>query len=272
MNHTEGYLTVGQLARAMGSTARTLRHYDSVGLLRPEAVSPGGHRLYSYGDLVRLAEIQYLQSMGFALDVIRDQLLTPASREVFEADLTEKATGLRTQIEALTRSLRDVEALLQEVAGAGAVYLSIDVARSVDMITALRAGTVADLGTKGVPAGIVDLLVQRGAAGCAALADRWTQVWADAEAAIGGGQAPSSTRGLQLGEAYWGLLQELVGGEVALLADFDKQEIVPRGDPLADAERAHPMALEAWLMMSCDAYFEAVGIDPFEGLGADGAG
>lgn len=38
----QGYMTVGEIARKMDVTVRTLQHYDREGLLSPSAMSEGG--------------------------------------------------------------------------------------------------------------------------------------------------------------------------------------------------------------------------------------
>ena len=50
-------LKVGELARRTGLTVRTLHHYDEVGLLKPSLRSESGHRLYTAGDVARLAGV-----------------------------------------------------------------------------------------------------------------------------------------------------------------------------------------------------------------------
>ena len=42
-----GYMTVGQIAKKIGVTVRTLQYYDREGLLAPSAESGGGRRLYT---------------------------------------------------------------------------------------------------------------------------------------------------------------------------------------------------------------------------------
>lgn len=44
----ENYMTVGELARKMGTTVRTLQYYDREGIFSPSAESSGGRRLYTY--------------------------------------------------------------------------------------------------------------------------------------------------------------------------------------------------------------------------------
>lgn len=50
----QGYMTVGELAKKMGTTVRTLQYYDKEKLLSPSAESEGGRRLYTDKDMVRL--------------------------------------------------------------------------------------------------------------------------------------------------------------------------------------------------------------------------
>ena len=67
----EGYMTVGELAKKMDVTVRTLQYYDREGVLSPSAESAGGRRLYTDKDLVRLHQILSLKSLGFSLDDIK---------------------------------------------------------------------------------------------------------------------------------------------------------------------------------------------------------
>ena len=53
----QGFMTVGEVAKKMGVTVRTLQYYDKEGLLSPSAESEGGRRLYTDKDLVMLHQI-----------------------------------------------------------------------------------------------------------------------------------------------------------------------------------------------------------------------
>ena len=71
----QGYLTVGEVAKRMDVTVRTLQHYDKEGLLSPSALSEGGRRLYTDKDIVKLHQILSLKHLGFSLNDIRDRLI-----------------------------------------------------------------------------------------------------------------------------------------------------------------------------------------------------
>ena len=62
--------SIQQVARAAGTTSRTLRHYDALGLLRPSRTDAGGRRWYDDDTLVRLQQILLLRDLGLPLEQI----------------------------------------------------------------------------------------------------------------------------------------------------------------------------------------------------------
>jgi DNA-binding transcriptional MerR regulator len=67
-------MRIGELAREAGTTPRTVRYYEEIGLLAgAEARAAGSHREYGAEDLARLREILRLKHMlGLSLDELRD--------------------------------------------------------------------------------------------------------------------------------------------------------------------------------------------------------
>lgn len=61
------FFTVGELAKEMDVTVRTLQYYDKEGLLKPSTKSGGGRRLYSKKDMVKLHQILSLKYLSFSL-------------------------------------------------------------------------------------------------------------------------------------------------------------------------------------------------------------
>ncbi|MFF4418328.1 HEAT repeat domain-containing protein [Streptosporangium sp. NPDC001559] len=118
-------MLIGDVARRSGVSARMLRHYDSLGLVRPTGRSGAGYREYSSEDVRRIFHIESLRSLGLSLrDVGRaldDPDFTPSdlvddlirqTRERIAAE-TELLTRLR-QIDAVEPA--DWEEVLQVVA------------------------------------------------------------------------------------------------------------------------------------------------------------
>ncbi|MFE6130530.1 MerR family transcriptional regulator [Streptomyces sp. NPDC056437] len=61
---------IAEVARMSGVTARTLRHYDEVGLLPPAWIGTNGHRYYEESQLLRLQQILVLRALGLGLPEI----------------------------------------------------------------------------------------------------------------------------------------------------------------------------------------------------------
>ncbi len=65
---------IGEFALEAGTTTRTVRYYEEMGLILPECRSQGGFRCYSDEQLVRLRMILSLKSFEFDLDQIKNIL------------------------------------------------------------------------------------------------------------------------------------------------------------------------------------------------------
>ncbi|MFJ5798266.1 MerR family transcriptional regulator [Streptomyces decoyicus] len=59
-----------EVARMSGVTARTLRHYDEIGLLPPARIGSNGHRYYEESQLLQLQQILVLRALGMGLPEI----------------------------------------------------------------------------------------------------------------------------------------------------------------------------------------------------------
>ena len=110
-----GFMTVGEAAKKIGVSVRTLQYYDREGLLSPSAESEGGRRLYTDKDLVMLHQIISLKSLGFSLDDIKHRLISLETSTDVAAALTGQADSIREKIKQLTASLTAIEQLKEEV-------------------------------------------------------------------------------------------------------------------------------------------------------------
>jgi len=63
---------IGELARKANVTARTVRYYESLGLLKTQDREDGGQRYYTDADLVYLNRIIQLKNYGLSLDEIAE--------------------------------------------------------------------------------------------------------------------------------------------------------------------------------------------------------
>ncbi|GAA1999116.1 TipAS antibiotic-recognition domain-containing protein [Microbacterium ulmi] len=105
---------IQQIAKLTGTTSRTLRHYDDIGLLSPSRVARNGYRHYDESSLVRLQRILLLRELGLGLPQIAEVL----ARETSEAHALESHLAwLRDGQSRLARQIASVESTIEALRG-----------------------------------------------------------------------------------------------------------------------------------------------------------
>ncbi|WP_037289017.1 MerR family transcriptional regulator [Saccharibacillus sacchari] len=104
-------LKVREVSQLAGISVRTLHHYDEIGLLRPDAVTEAGYRMYSDRDMERLQQILFFRELGFSLKEIRRILDSPAfdrleALELQRLMLEEKMAHTRRMIANIDHSIQ----------------------------------------------------------------------------------------------------------------------------------------------------------------------
>ena len=98
--------SIQQIARLAGTTSRTLRHYDDIGLVSPSRIGANGYRYYDESALVRLQRVLLLRELGLGLTQIAGVL----DRQLDEtAALTTHLSVLRQERDRLARQIVAVE-------------------------------------------------------------------------------------------------------------------------------------------------------------------
>lgn len=111
--------TIQEVAKAAGTSSRTLRHYDSVGLLKPSRTGANGYRFYDDRALVRLQRILLLRELGLGLDAIASVLDGQRAEGIGEVEiLGTHLELLRAERDRITRQIGAVERTISALAGA----------------------------------------------------------------------------------------------------------------------------------------------------------
>ncbi|NBI68084.1 MerR family DNA-binding transcriptional regulator [Pseudoflavonifractor sp. 60] len=108
-------LTIGEFSRLSRVTPRMLRHYDALGLLRPEMVGDNGYRYYRQEQLSDLLRIQWLNSCGFPLKELGP--LLSLDREALLPHLRRRRDELLQELERQQEVLRRMEADILRMEG-----------------------------------------------------------------------------------------------------------------------------------------------------------
>ncbi|MHB9847886.1 HEAT repeat domain-containing protein [Streptomyces krungchingensis] len=104
-------MLIGEVARRSGVSARMLRHYESLGLVRPSGRTGSGYREYSGEDIRRIFHIESLRSLGLSLRDIGRALDDPgfAPSALVDDLIRQTRERLAAETELLTR-LRRIDA------------------------------------------------------------------------------------------------------------------------------------------------------------------
>ena len=108
--------SIGEFARLGGVSARTLRHYDEIGLLRPATVDADtGYRGYSAAQLGQLNRVMALKELGLSLTQVR-QLIGGVTLEELRGMLALRRAELENELHQRRSQLLGIEARLRSIA------------------------------------------------------------------------------------------------------------------------------------------------------------
>lgn len=111
-------LTIGGFAQIGQVSARMLRHYDDLGLLRPDYVDPDtGYRFYAISQLARLHRLLALRDLGFSLEQTRSVLDDALSVDQFQGMLRLRRAQVEQTVNNETARLRRIEVRLRAMEG-----------------------------------------------------------------------------------------------------------------------------------------------------------
>lgn len=146
-------LSIGEFSKICMVSIKTLRHYDKIGLMKPNAVNQEtGYRYYSESQLAEMLLIQRLKRYGFPLAEISIMLRN------YERDfLLERFTGRRKELERqmgedaaalneLSRHIENLERTGDIMSFANVYEVRLEEAESIPIISARQNMSVDEFG------------------------------------------------------------------------------------------------------------------------------
>ena len=254
----QGYMTIGEVAKKIGVTVRTLQYYDKEGLLSPSAESEGGRRLYTDKDLVTLHQIISLKSLGFSLEDIKQRLISLGTPADVANALTEQADDIRKKIEQLTASLTAIEQLKAEVLQMQTVNFKkyADIIVNLQMkndsyylIKRFDDDTLDHIRSQFDKESGLDFMEKFNL-----LSDEIVQLQKE-------NVPPESEKCQQVVKEYWGLIMEFTNGDMSMLPKLMEFGNI---DTATNAWEERQKIVNDYLEPALQVYFSSLGTNPFE--------
>lgn len=254
----QGFMTVGEVAKKMGVTVRTLQYYDKEGLLSPSAESEGGRRLYTDKDLVTLHQIISLKSLGFSLDDIKGRLISLETPADITNALTEQADDIRQKIEQLKVSLSAIEQLKAEVLQ----MQTVNFKKYADIIVNLQMENDSYYLIKRFDDDTLDhIRSQFDKESGLDFMDRFNRLSDEIIQLQKENVPPESEKCQQVVKEYWGLIMEFTNGDMSMLPKLME---VGNIDTATNAWEERQKIVNDYIDPALQVYFSRLGTNPFE--------
>ncbi|MCL2052408.1 MAG: MerR family transcriptional regulator [Lachnospiraceae bacterium] len=257
----QGYMTVGQLAKKMKTTVRTLQYYDKEGLLSPSKVSEGGRRLYDDKDVVKLHQIQSMKYLGFSLDDIKTRLVALDTPKEVAAVLNKQAAAMREKIADLKKTLKTIESLSEETLK----MQTVDWRKYADIVVLMQMGNENYWVVTHFEDKTMEVFRNR-------FENRdpneiiipMERLFSEAKELSESNVLPDSEKGLKFAKEFWDTVMDATGGDMSLIPDLTN--FAAKKDSWASKRlREKWAAAEPYIEKAIAAYFTKLGVNPFEG-------
>lgn len=126
MNSVDQPIQIGEVARKLGITTRTIRYYEEIGLMGPPERLVGGTRMYGRAEILRLRFILKLKDLGITLKEMQElaenfdihnqnfDTITPKLLEILDAHIG-KVDQKIANLSSLRKEIVDYRARIVDI-------------------------------------------------------------------------------------------------------------------------------------------------------------
>ncbi|MGO8919694.1 MAG: Cu(I)-responsive transcriptional regulator [Stellaceae bacterium] len=108
-------MNIGDVAQATGLPAKTIRYYESAGLIEPPARSEGNYRLYDERHVQTLRFIQHARQLGFSVKEVAALVALWRDKRRASADVRRLAAAHLEDIDARIAELKRMRQTLESL-------------------------------------------------------------------------------------------------------------------------------------------------------------
>lgn len=263
VNMIDSLYTVGEMARRMGVSVRTLQYYDRQGILSPSSHSEGGRRLYSAQDAIRLQQILSLKYMGLSLEDIKTQLVGSEGEPDAAAIVAQQIAIMEEKVKRLRESIRTLKLVMEDIGESDAV----DFAFVADALSTIRLVETRDwIELDGFDDELRSHIERKSEADeqfKLRLACRFERVSNHMFDLAQANADPTGPEGQAAAKEAWDMIQEFTGGDANLLSQLNAFNEDKGSWP--EDMRMRQQAIDDFMGAALDCYARSLSID----LGSD---
>jgi len=116
MSDSEQTVQIGEVAKKLGITTRTLRYYEEIGLMGPPERLVGGTRMYNRADVLRLKFILKLKELGITLKEMQELAANfDTQAQQFETITPQLVDILDAHIGKVDQKIANLSSLRKEI-------------------------------------------------------------------------------------------------------------------------------------------------------------
>ncbi len=109
-------MNIGEASAVSGVSAKMIRYYESVSLIRPARRTAAGYRRYDDADVQTLRFLKRARSLGFSVDQMRELLALWRDQDRSRSEVMELALSHVAALDAKAREIAEITAALRDLA------------------------------------------------------------------------------------------------------------------------------------------------------------
>ena len=109
-------MNIGEASSTSGVSAKMIRYYESVSLIRPARRSAAGYRRYDDSDVQTLHFLKRARGLGFSVNQMRDLLALWRDESRSKSEVVELALSHAAALDAKAREIAEMSSALRHLA------------------------------------------------------------------------------------------------------------------------------------------------------------
>lgn len=211
-DNEERLFTIGELAKLVGVSVRTLQYYDQANLLNSN-YTESHKRVYTRDDILKLQQILFLKSLGFPLQEINNKILKSKN----SADLNKVFIQQREILLHQIANLNKIAVTLDQVISETEVGQEISVDRLITIMELMKQGNPYSFVIRYLNDEQLKSIENRLLASSEKNETLVKEVFTQLDNLYQQGVDPEGKEGQELAECWWNMVNDFTTGDIDML-------------------------------------------------------